>query len=40
MSLAWVGVCNEVQLELNGDGNWTLYEVKVTAFERQPLVSI
>jgi hypothetical protein len=40
MSLAWVGVCNEVQIELSGDGNWTLYQVKVTAFECEPLVSV
>lgn len=37
MSLANVGVCNEVQIELEGTGNWSLYQLRLTAFEGAPL---
>ena len=37
MSLNNVGICSEVQLELEGTGNWSLYQMKLTAFEAAPL---
>jgi hypothetical protein len=40
LSLLSAGVCNELQLEFEGTGNWTLYQIKLTAFEAAPLVSI
>ena len=40
MSLASVGICNELQVELSGTGNWTVYQMKLTAFEAMPLVTI
>jgi hypothetical protein len=40
MSLMNVGVCNELQFLLEGTGNWTLYQIKLTAFEAEPLVAI
>jgi hypothetical protein len=40
LSLMNVGVCNELQFYLEGYGNWTLYQLKLTAFEAAPLVGI
>ena len=37
MSLNNVGICSEMQIELEGTGNWSLYQIKVTAFEAAPL---
>ena len=36
LSLMSVGVCSELQIKLEGDGNWTLYQMKLTAFEAAP----
>lgn len=38
MSLAGSGWGSEIQLELEGEGNWSLYQLKLTAFEAAPLV--
>jgi hypothetical protein len=35
--LMGVGYCSEIQIELEGTGNWTLYQMKLTAFEAAPL---
>jgi hypothetical protein len=40
MSLMNVGICNELQVELSGIGNWTVYQMKLAAFEAMPLVKI
>jgi hypothetical protein len=40
MSLMNVGICNELQVELSGTGNWTVYQMKLAAFEAMPLVNI
>ena len=40
MSLMGAGYCSEVQIELEGEGNWTLYQMKLTAFEAAPLETI
>jgi hypothetical protein len=40
LSLMGLGICSEMQLELSGAGNWTIYQIKVTAFEAMPLESI
>jgi hypothetical protein len=40
MSLMDVGTCSELQVELSGPGNWTLYQMKLTAFEGAPLESL
>ena len=40
LSLMNVGVCTELQVELSGTGNWTLYQIKCTAFEAMPLLSV
>jgi len=37
MSLNNIGVCSEVQLQLEGPANWSLYQIKMTAFEAAPL---
>ena len=37
MSLNNVGLCSEIQLELEGVGNWSLYQMKLTAFEAAPV---
>jgi hypothetical protein len=39
ISLMNVGVCSELQFLLTGYGNWTLYQIKLTAFEAAPLVA-
>jgi hypothetical protein len=38
LSLMSSGICTELQVELSGTGNWTLYQIKCTAFEAAPLV--
>ena len=40
LSLMSVGICNELQVQLSGEGNWTIYQMKLTAFEAMPLVTI
>jgi hypothetical protein len=40
MSLANFGICNEIQLEFAGAGNWSLYQVKLTAYEASPLTAV
>jgi hypothetical protein len=37
ISLLGLGLCAELQLELSGNGNWTVYQLKTTAFEAMPL---
>ena len=39
LSLMQTGFCKELQLELSGNGNWTLYQIKVAAWEAMPLVA-
>ena len=34
------GICNEIQLDFQGTGNWSLYQLKLTAFEAAPATSI
>jgi hypothetical protein len=40
LSLNHFGICTEVQIEFEGEGNWSVYQVKLNAFEAAPLVSI
>jgi len=40
ISLMNVGICTEMQVELAGPGNWTLYQIKCSAFEAMPLESL
>jgi hypothetical protein len=40
MSLMGAGVCSEIQMELHAPGNWTLYQMKLTAFEAAPVETI
>ena len=40
LGLMHTGICNELQVELSGTGNWTIYQIKATAFEAMPLESI
>jgi hypothetical protein len=40
ISLSYLGVCSELQIELEGEGNWTLFQIKATAFTHAPLISI
>jgi hypothetical protein len=37
LSLMSVGVCNELQVELSGPGNWTVFQMKLTAWEYAPM---
>lgn len=37
ISLIGVGICTELQLQIEGTGNWTLFQVKVAAWETVPL---
>jgi hypothetical protein len=39
ISLMNVGVCAEIQIELEGTGNWTLFQLKVAAWEAAPLMA-
>jgi hypothetical protein len=40
LSLMNTGICTELQVELSGTGNWTLFQLKMTAFEAMPLESV
>ena len=40
LSLSGTGICNELQLELSGTGNWTVFQMRVAAFEAMPLTTI
>jgi hypothetical protein len=40
LSLMNVGICTELQVALAGPGNWTLYQIKCSAFEAMPLESV
>ena len=37
LGLYGTGVCNELQLEFEGNGNWTLFQLICTAFESAPI---
>jgi len=39
IGLLKTGICNEIQFELEGTGNWTLYQIKASAFESMPQVA-
>lgn len=39
IGLLAVGLCSELQIQLSGTGNWTLYMVKVSAFQSMPLIA-
>jgi hypothetical protein len=39
VGLLSVGICTELQFLLAGTGNWTLFQIKVAAFESMPLVA-
>jgi hypothetical protein len=40
LSLFGTGICNELQIELSGTGNWTVYQMRVAAFEAMPLTTL
>ena len=40
LSLSGTGICNELQIELSGEGNWTVFQMRVAAFEAMPLQTI
>jgi hypothetical protein len=40
LSLMNTGICTELQVSLSGPGNWTLYQIKCSAFEAMPLESV
>jgi hypothetical protein len=40
LGLSFLGICNEVQLELEGVGNWSLYQLKLAAFMAAPQLAI
>ena len=40
LSLSGTGICNELQIELSGEGNWTVFQMRVAAFEAMPLTTI
>ena len=39
IGLLGVGICTELQFLLEGTGNWSLFQIKVAAFESMPLLS-
>jgi hypothetical protein len=39
IGLLGTGLCNELQFEFEGTGNWTLYQIKASAFETMPLLA-
>ena len=39
LGLLGVGICTELQFLLEGTGNWTLYQIKASAFESMPLIA-
>ena len=40
LSLMSVGICDEVQVQLEGDGNWTVFQVRLAAYEYAPLETV
>jgi hypothetical protein len=40
LSLMSISACNEIQVELEGVGNWTLFQIKVAAWEAAPLLAL
>jgi hypothetical protein len=38
LALLKSGICSELQFRLEGEGNWTLYQIMASAFESMPLV--
>jgi hypothetical protein len=40
ISLLGIGLCNEMQLEFDGTGNWTLYQIECAAWESMPLITV
>jgi hypothetical protein len=40
ISLLSIGFCAELQFKLAGSGNWTLFQIKLAAFEAAPLLLI
>lgn len=40
LSLNHFGICSEIQIEFEGSGNWSVYQIKLTAYEAAPLLSI
>jgi hypothetical protein len=40
ISLLSIGICSEIQIQLAGEGNWTLFQLKLAAFESAPLLTI
>ena len=39
-SMVGCGICNELQLAFSGVGNWTIFQLRLAAFEAMPLTSI
>jgi hypothetical protein len=39
ISLLGVGFCSELQIQLSGTGNWTLFQIQIAAWETAPLVT-
>jgi hypothetical protein len=39
IALLKTGIMHELQFRLEGTGNWTIYQIKVSAFESMPLVA-
>jgi hypothetical protein len=39
IGLLGTGLCSELQFEFNGTGNWTLYQIKTSAFESAPVLA-
>jgi hypothetical protein len=37
ISLMSIGVCGELQLQLDGDGDWDLFQIKASAWEAAPM---
>ena len=39
ISLMHCGICTEMQVELTGNGNWTIFEIKTSLFPSMPMVT-
>lgn len=39
IGLLHTGICSELQLTLEGEGNWSLFSIKVSAFPSMPLIA-
>jgi hypothetical protein len=39
IALLKTGICSELQFEIDGTGNWTLFQIMASAFESKPLVA-